>query len=84
MPIGKSAAFGTDFIALLVSNRFFALVVKSSCTSTLVSAPILAQCPDRPESSAHQLPVRSNGLLACRQGAELLKDVFWQNQVWCE
>ncbi len=80
MHVGKSAAFGIDQIALLLGNRFFALIIQSPCTSTLVSATILAQCQDRREV----MGINRLCLLACRQGAELLKDVFWQNQVWCE
>ena len=79
MHVGKSAAFGIDQIALLLGNRFFALIIQSPCTSTLVST-ILEQCPDRREV----MGINRLCLLACRQGAELLKDVFRQNQVWCE
>ena len=76
--VGKSAAFGIHPVAHLLGKMFFARNIQCPCTGTLVSASIQVHCPDRPEV------VRVNCLLACRQGAELLKDGFWQNQVWCE
>jgi len=80
MHVGKSPAFSIDHIAHLRDNLFVALVIKCPYTSTLASATILAQCSDRQEV----VRITRLCLLAYRQGAELLKDVFWQNQVWCE